>query len=66
MGVNSFNGPAAKRTDAKLFSGMSPGLKRLNNEGRAGLRLKARAEFWAQKQAAAQQAAQSNNPQASQ
>jgi hypothetical protein len=45
---------------------MSPGLKRLNNEGRAGLRLKARAEFWAQKQAAAQQAAQSNNPQASQ
>jgi hypothetical protein len=63
--VNSFNGPADKRTDEKLFSGTSPALRRLLNAGRAGLRLQARARFWDQKQAAAQQAAQAGpTPQA--
>jgi hypothetical protein len=65
MLVDSFNGPAPKRTDAKLFAGMSPALNKLAKAGRAGLRLNARAAFWNQKQAAAQQAAQSGpTPQA--
>ncbi len=64
--MNSFNGPAGKRVDAKLFSGTSPGLSRLNKVGRAELRQNARQAYWLAKQAAAQQASQSSTTQASQ
>ena len=57
--MNAFNGPASKRTDAKLFAGASPSLVKLQQQARAGLRANARAEYWKQKQAADQQHGQS-------
>jgi hypothetical protein len=55
LAVNAFNGPASKKTDAKLFANASPSLVKLQKEARAGLRDQARAQYWQQKQAADQQ-----------
>jgi hypothetical protein len=59
--VNAFNGPASKKTDAKLFANASPSLVKLQKEARAGLRDQARAQYWQQKQAA-DSAAQPGQP----
>jgi len=56
--MDAFNSPAPKDTDAKLFARTSPALQKLQKQARAGLRQNARAQYWAQKQAADQAAAQ--------
>lgn len=44
--MSSFSGPAAQRTDARLFKGAGTSLTNLQKQSRKDLRNKARNEYW--------------------